>query len=61
MFPNEDSDIVSVRLSVHTPRKEITLASSISVVNDTSIERSSRVLQHEKMDFIFKKNVEIEF
>ena len=46
MFQNEDSDIVSARLSVHTPRKEITRASSISVVKDTSIEIFSRALHH---------------
>ena len=37
----------SVCPSVRTPRKEITIASSISaptLVNDTSIERSSQVL-----------------
>ena len=36
-------------LSVYTPRKEITLASvniSPTVVNDASMEWSSRVLQH---------------
>ena len=38
-------------LSVRTPRKEITLASSISVLHvvviDTPMERSSHVLQQE--------------
>ena len=40
-----------IPMSVRTPRKEITLALSISVISptviiDTSIERFSRVLQH---------------
>ena len=32
MFSYDDSEIVSARVSVHNPRKEITLASSISVL-----------------------------
>ena len=32
MVPYDNSDIASVRLSVHTPRKEITIDSSISVL-----------------------------
>ena len=48
MFPYEDTEIVSVRPSVRTPRKEITLASSISVLQytvviDASMERFSWV------------------
>ena len=49
---------MSVRPSVCTRRKEITLASyiSLTVVIDTSKERSSRVLQHgkTKIRFFFK-------
>ena len=61
MFPCEDSEIESVRLSVRTPRQEISLAlSNISptLVIDVSIKRSSRVLQHrnKKIDFLKKKN-----
>ena len=61
MFPYEDSKIVSVR----TPRKEITLVLSILVLQmiDTSMEMSSRVLQHEtqKFEFIFKKRSKLNF
>ena len=58
MFPCEDSKTVSVR----TPRKEITIASSIScsptLVIDTSMERSLRVLQHGNPIFL---NLELNF
>ena len=59
MYPYENSEILSVR----TPRKEITLASSISVLLiDTSMERSSRVLQHEnKKIFTFQKRSKLNF
>ena len=59
MFPYEDSKTVSVCSSVRTPRKEITLASSIPVllVIDASMERFSQVLRHgnPKFDFFFFK------
>ena len=55
-------------MSVRTPRKEITLVNiSPTVVIDTSMERSSRVLQHgnSKICFSFQKrfkfNLELYF
>ena len=46
MFPYEDSEIESVCPSVRTPRKESPDSYSPTLVIDTSMERSSRVLHH---------------
>ena len=67
MFPSEDSKTVSVCLSVcpHPEKRNHHSFVNISptLVIDTSMERSSRVLQHgnPKIWFFFSKTFEIEF
>ena len=65
MFPYEDSKTVSVCLSVRTPEKRnhrSFVNISPTLVIDTSMERSSRVLLHgnPKIDFFFQKKFEIQ-
>ena len=63
MFPYKDSEILTFHSSVCAPKKEITLAGfvniSLTLVINTSMERSSRELQHWnwKILFIFPSTI----
>ena len=60
MFPYEDSEIVSVRLSVRSYPEKINHPSFVNIsptiVIDTSMERSSQILKHgrQKFEFLIK-------
>ena len=56
MFPYDYSEIVSVRPYPEKRNHLILVNISPTLVIDTSMERSTRVLQHEKQKFDFLKN-----